>query len=967
MPKPKLFVIQMKRTLSLLLSLFAVGIAAAQTITIKGKIVGLDDRQPIAGAYVTLNATEADFERRTVLTDVDGAFTINSKMKSPNITIAYVGHKKIYKEIDPKAGKVIDLGTLIMAPEAIEVEAVTVKAQAPMSTMKGDTVQFNATAFKTNPDASSEDLVKKMPGVTTDDDGAVEVQGQKVGKVLVDGKEFFADDPAVALKTMPADVVESIQMFDDKSDESKFSGFDDGERIKTINIVTKNGVSTSTFGKAYAGYGSDDRYSGGVAANIFNTNHRFTIIGQANNVNNQGFTLNDIAQSVGGRGGSGGVDASGFTTSARGGVQTTNMAGLNYHGEFTDKLKLDASYFFNNVSADQWRTRQQNYISIPRDYNESTGSEAYNYNHRFSMRMEWNPNKTNRIFFMPRVTYSTNHGNQWSQSETMMNQALSNTSVNDYTTRLGTYDASANLGWMHRFGKEGRTLSIFGSFGGQNGWGDRTQNSIYGSQNDVADWVTDSLRQIGFLSAPNMSVSGRISYSEPISKSSLLNFSYNIRYNESTSDKRNYNWDKDLQDYNLQVPDTATSNIFDRDQTRHSANLGYRLVKGKVVLSANVAYQLTSLNDSKTLPRVMDQNYIFPAVLPRLRFEFKPTKMQSLTIDYNRSTGVPSVSQLQDVLDITNPLQVFYGNPSLKQTYTDAVNISYNMANPEKSTNLNIYASASTTQDYIAYHRRFLTQDEQIQGITVVKGAQVTTPVNLDGYFRTNIFATYSFKIAPLRSNMSVTGRYGYSTTPSMENNTLYKSRNNTIGMNLSLTSNISEKVDFTVAYRPSVNLTNGTTGSFDRYIRSDLSGFLNVFLWKGFFINADATWRNTTGTKDTYGQHFALLNAGVGYKFLKYQQAEFRLSGYDLLNQNRAFWQSSYDTYTEINTTNILKRYFMLSFTYKFDTRKGRSADNYGAGDKSSRDSGAPARSMGGATRMSGGGGSSMGGGRPH
>lgn len=954
----------MKRVLGLLAVLMiSTGWAAAQ-VTIKGRVVRADDGQPVAGAYVMINASDENMAQRTSMTDANGEFSVVSRMRESNITIKFAGMKDYYRVIDPDEGRSVDLETIRLQPDALLAQKVEVKAQAAQATMRGDTLQYNAAAFKTNPDASSEDLLKKMPGVTTDDDGKVEVHGETVGKVYVDGKEFFADDPSVALKTLPADVVESMQVFDDQSDEAKFSGFDDGERIKAVNIVTKNGVSTSTFGRVYGGYATDDRYSAGGAANIFNADHRFTLIAQRNNINNQGFTLNDIANSMSGgrRGMGGGVDASQFTTNVRGGIQTTTMTGANYSGEFSEKLKLNGSYFFNKVNADQWRTRNQYYTSMDREYGDTTGADGYNYEHRMNMRIEWNPNETNRIFFMPWINYSTNHGTSYNFSRTWMDQSLSNVARNDYRTDIGIFNASANLFWMHRFSKAGRTLSVGGMAGGGNSWGRRQQLSEYLSFDAAGTPTADELDQYGTLSAPQHSLMGRVTYSEPLSQSSRLQFSYNIHYNKTESRKYTYDWNPTTDGYSDLDP--VTSNLFNRDQTRHWATAGYNFVKDKVVLNASLSYQYNTLNDDETYPRLQDNTYHFNALLPRFRLEFKPTRLQSLVIDYNRSARTPGVSQLQDVIDITNPLQVFYGNPNLNQSYNDQIQVRYNIANPEKSTNFNINARATFTQDYVAYNRRFLQQDENIMGVTVAKGAQVSTPVNLSGYVNTRLHTNYSFRIKPLSSNMNVGLFYNFSRTPSMEENIKYRSKNNRFGMNLSMTSNISEKVDFTVGYRPSVSLTNGSTGSFDRYIRSDLSGSVNIFIVGGLYFNADATWRNSTGTQNSYSQHYALVNASLGYKFMKFQQAEFKLTGYDLLDKNQAFWQSSNDTYTQINTTNILKRYVMLSFTYKFDTRKGRNASNFGTDDSGSRRGSGPGRGPGGPGGPGGHPGGGMGGG---
>ena len=950
----------MKRILGLLLLLLTTSAGWAAPTTIKGTVVGGDDGQPIIGAYVIINASAPDAAKRTSLTGTGGTFQVTSKEATVNVTISFIGYKNYYEEITP-TGKIIDLGTIRLVPEAQVTETVTVTAKAPMAVVKGDTLQYNATAFKTNPDASSEDLLKKMPGVTTNDDGAVEVHGETLGKVYVDGKEFFADDPAVAIKTLPADVVASIQVFDDKSDESKFSGFDDGERIKAINIVTKSGVSSSVFGKVYGGYGTDDRYSVGGAANIFNSNQRWTILASRNNVNNHGFTLNDIASAMTGRRGGmgGGIDASQFTTNVRGGIQTTTMAGLNYQGDF-EKIKINGSYFFNNVNANIWQIVGREYQSQDLRENDTTRSMGYNYQHRANLRIEWNPNETNRIFFTPRITYSTNHGNSSSISMNLLNGLPNTSGDNRYATQLGTYDASANLFWMHRFGKAGRTFSIGGSGGGSNGWGERTQESVYGSISDDASLnasvaqtiglTYNEINQIGILDAPGYDLSGRVSYAEPLSKSSRLQFSYRFSYDESDSKKLSYNLTDELEsldairdmitDLGLD-PDPVTSNLFNRDQSRHVATVGYNWVKkDKMTLNVSLNYQYSTLNDDETYPRTINSKYNFDAWLPRVRFEYNPSKMEHLNFEYRRTTSTPTVNQLQDLYDISDPLNVSVGNPNLKQSYTDRINIRYNRANPEKSNYFHLFARVNFIQNYISTHRRFLTEDMEIDGTTIVKGAQLSSPVNLDGYISANLFSMYGFPINPIRSNMNIGLMYMYTRTPSIEDNVEYRTNSNRINLNLSLTSNISENVDFTLAYRPGLTFTTSRDQAtqarqFDRYLRSDLSAFLNVFLWKGLFINADATWRNSFGTQASYSQHYALLNAGIGYKFLKYRQAEIRISGYDLLNQNRAFRQSTQSSYIQTTLSNVLQRYFMVSFTYKFDTRKGRSAENYGTADR--------------------------------
>ena len=981
----------MKRILILLLLLSTAGAVSGQNaqnnLTITGKVIAGDDKLPLTGAYVILNASDSaklTIPGRVVLAGEDGGFTLRSNEPKSNVTISYIGYKTYFTEIGADVSQV-DLGNIVLSVEAITIDDVLIQGRIAISKISGDTIQFNAAAFKTNPDATTEDLLKKMPGITTDDNGSLESQGQKIEKVYVNGKEYFEDDPSLALKSLPADAVESIQLYDGQSDQARFSGFDDGERLRSVNIVTKPGVTNSTFGKVYGGYGTDDRYSAGLGVNSFMNNHRLTVIGQSNNINNQGFTLNDIASSMGGRGmGRGGMMQGGggmgggmgggggmgrFAGGMGGGIRTANMAGLNYNGEFSEKFKLSGNYFFSGMSVDNWNLREQDYLSMARQYSQNDTSKTYNYFHNAVIRGEWNPNEFNRINFSPRVSYSTNHGNTLSRSSTWMDNALSNASDDRTSTDMMSYNMSMDLWWQHRLKKAGRTISLGGIANQRKAIGDRFQLSDYGSIADPGGWMQELLDRYSRTIETGTTLSGSATYAEPLSQSSRMSFNYSIRYDKSVSDAQGFDYDQLLQEYS--IIDPLTTNYFNRNYTTQTAGIGYNLAKGnKFTLNATVNYQNAYQNYSESYPRDPWSNnsrYTFSSVQPSLGIRYNPSRGKSLNIDYNSNSIVPSVNQLQDILDVSNLLQVSRGNPGLKQGYTNRLNIRYNSASTANSTNFNLFATVSQTSNYIANHRMFLTQDMNVDGTVIPAGAQYTTPVNLQGYWNTSLNAVYSFALSPIKSNVNMMGFYRYGSTPSIEDNIKYRSNVQNIGVNLSLTSNISENVDFTFAYRPSINLTKGGTNNFDRYWGHSVTGVLNIIFWKGFFINADASWRNNYGTSAGYSQHFALLNAAIGKKFLKYRQAEFRLWGYDLLNQNRSFWQSASDTYIQTSSSKVLKRFFLFSFTYKFDTRKGRSNSNYGSDNaERSRGFGGPPPGGGGPGIGPSPGGSRPGGGPP-
>lgn len=945
-----------KSALVLYILLCTTGLAAAQnTLTIRGHVVGVDNGETLIGASVTLNPKDSvsSYRGRTAMVDANGNFKITTSATNiVELGVDYIGYSTLFKDIAKGSKGVLNLGNLELTPRSEVIEQIVIRGDAVMSQMKGDTVQFNAAAFMVNPDATSEDLLKKMPGVETDADGNIKSQGQAIAKVYVNGKEFFDDDPSLALKTLAADAVENIQMYDDMSEDAKFSGFDDGVRVRSINITTKKGVDYSTFGKAYAGYGTDGRYAAGLGLNVFNGKHRVTLIAGSDNVNSQGFTLMDMMSSSGGGRSSGGgmgrrgsmgnlgADLSSFRTSTRGGVRATNMVGLNYNGEVSDKLKITASYFFNRRQANNWDITERQYQTMPRMTYDSSRVNGIDNSHNLRLKLEWTPSKNDIITFSPRVRYTTNRGNSLALNEVTLDQLLNNSLENSYSTNLSNLDARANLWWTRRLGKAGRTLSIGGVARGTRAVGDRYQLT----GNNLAQPQDTVLNMIGSVTTSSMAFTGSATYTEPLSKSSRLSVNYMINYDRSFSDQQGLLWDKMVQDYALL--DTATTNNLSRNYTTHTAGLAYNYVFGKkLTLTANLNYQLANLSQGQTiyktgepLPQYTTLSRPFNAILPGVNITYTPTRTeklsQSLTLIYNTNPLFPSVTQLQDVLNVSNPLNVSKGNANLNQGFSQMLMLRYNIANVKNSSNFNIMVMGNATSNYIANHRRFFATDTIIDGTLLTSGTQYTTPENLNGYYNLMAYATYSFRIKPLRSNMTVSGNYQFVQTPSKENGIEYLSFSNAVGATVMLTSNISEKVDFTLAYRPSINYSRNSSGSFDRYQSHNASLGLNVFIVKGLYLNADGSWMNNFGTQASYSQHYALVNAAIGYKFLKHQQADIKLSVYDALGQNRSISQTMNDTYNQLQTTNILSRYFMLSFTYKFDTRKGRSGKAYGTND---------------------------------
>jgi len=925
------------------------GQAPVRQISITGQLLdATEQKNPIIGALVKLNASDtANLSKpgRVVATDIEGKFTIKSAEPSTTLTITCLGYSQKVVNI-PMEGKDVDLGVIQLSEAAAEINKVEVVAQAYIGKVIDDTLQFNAAAFKVNPDATTEDLLKKMPGITTDESGNLSHQGETIAKVYVNGKEYFSEDPSMALQSLPADAVESIQIYDDQSEDAKFSGFDDGTRVKTINVKVKKGVMNSTFGKVYGGYGTDSKYSAGLGANFMTDNHRVVLTGQSNNVNNQGFSMNDIAGGGGmgrgmGRYGRGSTNNySNFTTNANTGIRQTTNAGVNYSGEIKDKLKMSANYRFSVVDGENITTRKQDYMSMPRYYMDSTYTHGIQSNHSFFARIEYTPVETDKITFSPRVNYTVNQGNSGNLSATQNGQggSLVNSTINGYETKMDSYEVQGDLWWQHRFHKAGRTMSIGGNAYGQKSWGDRTQLSKYGSASEsTGEWLLDSLDQIGLLDACRYTLTGSGTYTEPLSRRSRLSLNYMISYDRSISDQEGLNWDYLRQMYAIE--DTSSTNYIVRNSTTQTAGLSYNYTLSKrFTLSAAARYQNATLGNYQrvlTEPQTSFDQYNFSAILPNLNVRFLPNNRHSLVLNYNTQSVFPSVTQLRDMWDLSNITSISNGNPDLKQSYTHSLRLNYNYNNVYKNIFFSASLSGTLTQDYIANHNYYTTEVMVLEGKTIPTGTRVTLPVNLDGYRNGRANFTFSFAINPIKSRLNIMANYSYAQTPSIENYVEYLSNSHTLSPSLMLVSNISSDIDFSIRYSPMLRMstTDGSVSRFDRYWNHDLSGNFDIYLWKGFHILAQCTWRNSYGTQESYDNHYILLNAGIAQKFFN-NRLEIKITGNDLLNQNTSLYQSMTDTYVQTSTSTVLKRYFMASVTWKFDTRTNKRS----LSDQSSR-----------------------------
>ncbi len=857
-------------------------------------------------------------------TDIEGNFTLSLPTEKKYILrFTYLGYADLFKTITT-SNEPLDLGKLILKETAKTLAEVEVKTTQIRGEQKGDTTQFNADSFKTNPDANAEDLIKKMPGITSDNNG-IKVNGETVSKVLVDGKPFFGDDANAALKNLPADIIDKVEVFDKMSDQSAFTGFSDGNEQKTINLVTKKGKNVGTFGKVYGGYGTDERYNGGTTINNFNNKRRISLLLLSNNINQQNFSTADItgamsnSGSSGGRGGGRGGNSSesALMTSPQNGNTTTQAAGLNYSDAWGKKVTVSGSYFLNYTDNKNHSDITRNYFTDNKlVYKQINDDRVINQNHRANFRFEYNIDSANKIIVAPSLSFQNNatSSNLYASNTIFDNQSLSNTNTRSTINNVG-YDFSNFLLYQHKFLKKGRSISL--SITTQ--LTEKNNDGTYISQTNYGDTLASGLDQTFVTYSNSKKVSGNLSYTEPLNKNAQLQMSYNPSYTEGLSNKSTNDYDSlasDYSDFN-----SALSNKYNTIYQTQKGGLSYRYQKEKLNLSFGLDAQQSTLSGQQTFPFEFKVNRDFQNILPSARINYKFSKMKNLRINYRTSTNIPSISQLQNVVDVSNPLLVKTGNPDLNQTFENSLNIRYGGFNAKTSRNAMLFVNGSYTDNYISNATYILQSDSVIQGYLIKAGSQLTKPLNLNGYYNARTFFVYGFPVSKIKSNLNVNGGVTYNHTPSLIYNQLNISDNYALNGGIYVGSNVSKNLDFSVGYNGTYNIVKNSVQkqSDNNYITQATTFKLNWIFLDGFVINTDMVYTKYSGLSQSYNQEYFLWNAYAGYKFFKDRSLEAKVSVFDILNQNRSIGRTVTGNYTEDYNTTVLKRYFMFTLTYTF------------------------------------------------
>ena len=973
----------MKRTLlTTLLTLFAAA-AFAQRGGVTATVVDADTGESVVGAVLTLTPVKTPEKKQYFTSAFKGAVSIPSLAYGEySLSVAFLGYNNLDTTFRVSASKV-SLGLLKLKP-GVQIETVVKEAKALRTSQKGDTVSYNAGAFKVVADADVEGLLKKMPGITVTD-GTVEAQGETVKKVFVDGKEFFGEDVTTAIKSLPAEAVDRVEVYNKLSDAAEFSGMDDGEGYKALNIVTRPGMRQGQFGKLYAGFGYDAdtetedkfKYIAGGNANVFSGDSRISFIGLFNNVNQQNFSFEDILGVSGGGGGRRGGMGN-YMVRPQSGVASVNAIGVNYSDTWgkRNQVTFQGSYFFNNTNTENRSTVEKWYEApmIPDTLSTNGYSDTKGYNHRFNARLEWKISENQNLMIRPRFSYQSNdpwsRTTGWQFGAPNLENPAAGGSGYSYTDNFSDglrhgYNVGTSAVYRAKLGKNGRTITLDGSFS----YSDNTNNSnswsnILATQPDrpavdpvTGVWDPANYTELRYLRnlAPSSSYSlrGSFTYTEPVAKYAQLSFQYRASYNSQERDKRSYITGDDFSTAGL-TPDRSLSNSYESGYLTQSVGPGFRFSKERNTFIANVYYQRSALDGQIVRDDAEKIKHAYNNVTYFMMGQLNINRENSLRLFVSSYTDSPSITDLQSVYDVSDAQNISHGNPNLKPTYSHRVNFHYTNSNVEKGRTFMWMFSMNTTLDYTAQHLVQRPGDITIDGQAYSPNFYSTTE-NLDGYWQLRTHLSYGLPIGFLKSNFNVMAGVIYTKTPSMLGGTVDAAtgmisggeRNDTKNMGYDfravLGSNISENVDFTLSWNGTYNeATNSLNAdkSKNRYFNHTAQGNLKVVFPLGFTFTASAAYSQYIGFTNDYSEDYLLCNVWLGKKVFRNKRGEVMVGVNDLFNQNRAFSRSTGSGYTQNSTNSVIGRYYMVQFNYnlrRFGKKGSRNIKDYDGVESSS------------------------------
>lgn len=905
--------------------------AFTQNVQLKGTVTDTINHTSIDLASIAVITQKDSLLVKSTRSNAQGKFQLtNLKDGDYFLLVSYPKFVDFVEKFSIHNGQADYSGNVVLTPVSTLLDEIVI-SQPPIR-IKGDTTEYIADSFKVRQNATAEELLKELPGIQVDKDGKIMAQGKKVEKVLVEGDEFFSDDPTVATRNLRADAIQKVQVYDKKSDQAAFTGIDDGQSVKTIDLKLKDNAKNGYFGKASVA-GLDKYYNATAMLNAFKAKRKFSVFGVASNTDQTGLSFGDQSSlGFGGTGGSfmganfsggGGVMmVSGGSSGSNGlsagnsygqGLPESIKAGLHYGDKWNDgKNSAGGDYLFNQINLRSGgNTFSQNTLLDSVYYSRSSSnSHSSKIQQALNSTIELNLDSSSQV----KITLKGNVGRSDSRGENR-SEALSekmmpvNSSLSNTTNHNTIQSLSTNAFYRKRFKKQGRTMSININQQYNNSISDGLLDNVAsffdGNGNQTGQQITD---QNKVNTATSQVWEIKASYTNPLGKKSILEVNYGFNYNDNY--QKNLSYNKDLNGKYTELVDSLSS-IFDYLYNTHTGGLNYRYNGKKINFSAGGSLSSTHV-DQKDRFKNTNRSYGYTNLFPRANLQYKFNSFSNVNINYSGSTSQPTIDQLQPLLNNSDPMNILIGNPNLKQSFSNSMGINYNSFQMLKDQYIFLGVNITTTANQI---NSSYTIDS--------KGRKVTQYINVNGNYTASVFGGFSRKLGK-------TWRLSFSPSTSVSQNSNYINGVKNLSKSFQVTPSLSfskynaEKYDLSFNYSPSYNKSKSSISSVasQNYWIQNLSFNGRYTLPLKIDIASDISYqyRQKLNAADTKNQ-VVIWNAYAEKRFLKKEQLTLRFSINDILNQNSGYERTIQPTSITERNYLTFKRYALFTLTYNFNT----------------------------------------------
>ena len=945
----------MKRSiLSMLLMLVAIA-SLAQERLISGKITDRDTKDPVEQVTIQLLKTDSTYVSGAISNE-RGLFHVNAPANGKYLLkITSVGYKPTVKRIQISEDKNLAMGNVVIGADAIMLKGAVVTAMAQKVSLKEDTFVYNSAAYRTPEGSVVEELVKRLPGAEVSDDGTIKINGKEVKKILVDGKEFMTGDTKTALKNLPTSIIDKIKAYDEKSDLSKVTGIDDGEEQTVLDFGVKKGMNKGMISNIDLGVGNKNRYNMRGMGGYFAGNNRFMLFANANNTSDRGF---------------GGGPGRGFWGGANG-LNASKMIGANYNYELKNKFKFNTSLRWNHSDGDVWSSRSsENFMGSSSSFSNSL-SQSFSRSNSWNgnIRLEWMPDSMTNILFRPSISWSTSDGLSGSQSASYNKDPYTITTkdplseegieeldkaeamVNSQLTNGITYSDNNNIRGMlqvnRKLGNKGRniTFRVDAKYTDNDSKSISLNNAkLYLVQTAEGKDSTYQTNRYNLTPSKNYSYAGQLTYSEPLWKATFLQFSYKFTYSYSKSDRSTYDfskyamsgnheyrgWDSYLNPFAGHLNDYRDDDLSRFSEYRnynHDIQVMMRFIRQKYNLNFGVMVQPQQskyIQDYQGVHVDTVRNVV--NVSPTLDFRYRFSKMSNLRINYRGTTSQPSISQLLDITDNSDPLNISMGNPGLKPSFTQNFRLFYNNFVQNHNKGIMTFVNFSTTNNSISNK---VTYDE-------TTGGRITRPENINGNW--NAMGAFMFNCSidsagvwniNTDTNLGYNNYVSYLSLDKQSDSQKNTTRSTTWRERLSFSyrNDWAEfSLDGTLTYNKAKNKlqpnSNLETWQFSYGPSMTLTAPWGTSLNSSLSINSRRGYNDSSMNTDEF-----VWNAQLSQSFLKGKPLTIMLQFYDLLRQQSTFSRAISATSRTDTEYNAINSYAMLHVIYRLNLFGGKQA----------------------------------------